>query len=93
MRQNQPKSIAKQYEQEMEQSYKVENNQNSTRAQEQEEGPYNCDPVEEFEIGDEGIDELNTIGIDIFLIKFELCFARFIRKPHPHPHPTPFNLN
>jgi hypothetical protein len=69
-RRDQPKPG--QYEQEMEQSYKVENNQRNEGAQDAERSkkqtPYDCDPVEEFEIGDEGIDELNTIGMEFFLI-------------------------
>jgi hypothetical protein len=32
--------------------------------------------VEEFEIGDEGIDELNTIGLDFFQIFFFIILSR-----------------
>jgi hypothetical protein len=64
MRRDQLKS--KQYEEDRENAYKREINgvRDGDYEGPKEDGEDGCDPLEEFEIGDEGIDELNTIGMD-----------------------------
>jgi hypothetical protein len=64
---------SKQYEEDRENAYKGESNGfgNGDNEGPKEDGGYGCDPLEEFEIGDEGIDELNTIGMDLLKINLK----------------------